>query len=637
VFAGEQAEGAFKFWGDQRLPVGWLWLRRTALWAVVIAAVSAVALLAAWLHVTAQREAPPGAPAALLDRMLGGPPLAPGALGVVTFLVMWPAYGFALGQFCALVWRKSAVAVVVAALTAAGAACLWLPSLLAGGLHPVQVLGVPLLLLAACRLSLWAWVTDRLRTWGSIVRLMAAVSLTSVWVAANFALRVWEAPAAGEPFDLAALKARLGSPEEAKPGVKIREALQALDVQKKAFQGALPPHPLAPANQGPARDFDELAAHVAEEGWGGPDPPFEFWLDQLAAGPWVGDLRQAAAVTPGVLISPLATTTAQDDARQARKAAVLLTALSLRPKARDEDVALDYLVTALALSRHMRHQGPPVAYLEGLEAERVALGGVRQWLARLPKPEALRRALDELARHESATPPATEALAGEYLRFISEWGSTSNRRASGDTEMMILQVPWEAARARRLVATLFAGRRRLAEAGAVPQADDTLLADWMPDGDGPSRERLAGLLGSSWSAASLPVTAPLQRAALLGLCRARAARLQAALVLYQSRHGTAPPSLEALVPALLPELPDDPFARQPFRYRVSRGEPITWPRGLPAGGAFPRDVPAGQAILWSVGPDGTDDGGTSQWDGDAKGPGRDVIFLVPPPAGRRER
>ena len=29
VFSGEQAEGAFKFWGDQRLPVGWLWLRRS--------------------------------------------------------------------------------------------------------------------------------------------------------------------------------------------------------------------------------------------------------------------------------------------------------------------------------------------------------------------------------------------------------------------------------------------------------------------------------------------------------------------------------------------------------------------------------------------------------------------------------
>ena len=37
-------------------------------------------------------------------------------------------------------------------------------------------------------------------------------------------------------------------------------------------------------------------------------------------------------------------------------------------------------------------------------------------------------------------------------------------------------------------------------------------------------------------------------------------------------------------------------------------------------------------LLPGTGPDGSDDGGTRQWDGFApRGPGRDVIFLVPPP------
>jgi hypothetical protein len=146
-----------------------------------------------------------------------------------------------------------------------------------------------------------------------------------------------------------------------------------------------------------------------------------------------------------------------------------------------------------------------------------------------------------------------------------------------------------------------------------------------------TRERLEGLVDSSWLAGTLPVTAPVQRAALLGSCRARGARLQVALALYQCEHGQAAPSLEALVPKVLPDLPDDPYGHEPFRYRVSKGERIAWPRPLAGGGMeFVRDVHAGQGVLWSVGPDGSDDGGTRQWDQGARGgSGRDIIFLVP--------
>ena len=61
---------------------------------------------------------------------------------------------------------------------------------------------------------------------------------------------------------------------------------------------------------------------------------------------------------------------------------------------------------------------------------------------------------------------------------------------------------------------------------------------------------------------------------------------------------------------------------------MSQGEQLAWPRQLAGGGAeFVRQVPKGQGILWSVGPDGNDDGGARQWTNGGRG--QDVIFLVP--------
>jgi hypothetical protein len=93
------------------------------------------------------------------------------------------------------------------------------------------------------------------------------------------------------------------------------------------------------------------------------------------------------------------------------------------------------------------------------------------------------------------------------------------------------------------------------------------------------------------------------------------------------------PNLQALIPRYLPELPLDPFSGKSFHYRVSAGETIFNNVG------FPEEkirVPAGQGIVWSVGPDGQDNGGTKQ---EARSPpldpatskqyGLDLIFLVP--------
>jgi hypothetical protein len=82
-------------------------------------------------------------------------------------------------------------------------------------------------------------------------------------------------------------------------------------------------------------------------------------------------------------------------------------------------------------------------------------------------------------------------------------------------------------------------------------------------------------------------------------------------------------------------VPTDPFSGEPFRYRVSSGEQLKW-RPVPVGGEQEfRDVARGQGVVWSTGPDLTNNGGWKQGDGlslsskDWSRDGLDVIFLVP--------
>jgi hypothetical protein len=153
------------------------------------------------------------------------------------------------------------------------------------------------------------------------------------------------------------------------------------------------------------------------------------------------------------------------------------------------------------------------------------------------------------------------------------------------------------------------------------------------------------------------------------LCRVRAAEIQIALLLFQHRHGRQAKELAELIPEILPELPLDPFSDLPFHYRVSQGEMLQWNQmihgdvrhdwfvddqgmmpmgaagwgapgaGMPAAAgtqapgapeegadeAKPkwrparsgdigthRKVPKGWGVLWSVGPDGVDNGGLKQ-------------------------
>lgn len=67
-----------------------------------------------------------------------------------------------------------------------------------------------------------------------------------------------------------------------------------------------------------------------------------------------------------------------------------------------------------------------------------------------------------------------------------------------------------------------------------------------------------------------------------------------AIEAYEAGHGAPPPSLDALVPEVLPELPMDPLHGLPFGYRLIDSTEDPFKRGY---------------LLYTIGWDQTDDGG----------------------------
>jgi hypothetical protein len=118
------------------------------------------------------------------------------------------------------------------------------------------------------------------------------------------------------------------------------------------------------------------------------------------------------------------------------------------------------------------------------------------------------------------------------------------------------------------------------------------------------------------------------------LVLSRAFEPVAALRIWHLEHdGRYPETLEALVPGLLPVLPRDPMSGQPFLYRRSTGQKLL-PLGLsgypgPITGDTARSQPTrpGQWLLYSVGPNGHDDG--ARFDYETSAAESDLIFPLP--------
>jgi hypothetical protein len=678
VFAGEQAGGAYRFLGDQRLPLGRVWTAKVAVGFGLVAGVALVALSAGVVHVGLAD------PELAFEKWLRLEGFLPWLaeheelvrlMGFGLYFILWLAYGFTLSQLLAVVCQKSAVALVLTLLLCPFLLGLWLPSLVWGGLRAWQVLAVPLFLLAASRLVLGPWVSGRLQGQRAPKILGGCGLLVVAWMGGSFWHRVGEVPDFGEPFDVAAYVASLPSIEKNQAGRLITRAAGEMLAQEQEVDQKTgpPPQPARPREDAAVeaagsantvvKSYGELVWEVLDRGWRDEDRALGRWLDLMFEGEWANHVREAASLPLGIVADPRTMTVAGSHITtlEPHRLAPLFAARALHLQAGgDAGAGLHQLAVILALSRHMRNHATVKDYAAGASVESVALRTLDHWIQKLgPRAELLQKALEELSQHEARIPSTTDNIKAQYLLARNSlaapstwlgWFLGSPRQPTDHflVELMTLssQVPWEQARQTRLLNASFHSRIRLAKApvevkswaardgktgGHLPPS----LERWFADPNGPQasldRERLSQMVADSPLRLILSGWGPIISIEASGLCRLHAARLRLALALYEIREGKPAASLQALIPHDLPELPPDPYSGQLFGYRISRGERLPpLPADLPPdamGQALTPGPPEGvihvvrpgQGILWSVGPDLQDDGGTE--------PDQDWIFL----------
>jgi hypothetical protein len=637
VFLPEQVGGAVRFLGNQRVPLGRVWLVKTFCWLAVAVGVSILIFLGIAVRVTlaAAHGGYLQNTSSLEDWLHRNHILSP-YTPVQLFLTLWLLDGFATGLLLAQVFRKTVVAGLLSLGISAALAAVWVPSLLVGGIHLWQVLGVPVLFLVVSRLLMRPWAADRLYSRRPLLGLVGCGVLVLLWTAGGVAYRVLEVPDVGEPFDVHAFVASLPTPKENEAARlmlaaadELREQEHKLDEEMKPPRKPLFPkkklfqQPAPNASGGIAASTPKLTPSQAyynqawevldKQSWPKGQHGLGRWLDRMFEGQWAKDYRAAAEAPLGMIVDPrsFSFNTRMDRVGTSGEAATLFVVRAYQLQARGEDgPALDQLLTVLGLSRQLRDKSPLMVYLNGTGAEAVALEGFRRWLERLgPNKDLLRRALRELTKHEEQTPPALDCVKVEYfevrnsLRQLPAWLESLGQGRSLEARLLMQawQAPWEKERQRRLVNVFLAQELELTAepsraANFSRMAYDKLIADSQ-----------LKLLLFSWSGR-------LDLATLTSQCEVRAARLQVALALFQIEQGRPAKSLKELVPRYLPAVPQDPFTHKPFHYRISKGEKIAdWQLGdLESGGV--RQVSPGQGVLWCE---------------DSELPGSRRYFLVP--------
>jgi hypothetical protein len=585
----EEHRGTAAFVGEQRLPPGRTWfvklLVRFGIGALALVLLLCPLMIVAMLLLGGDREhfhRNNNLIALLFDDNLLGALATP-----LPFFCGWYVTGFGVGQVCGIVCRPVAKAAAIALVIAAAAVVFWVPSLLAGGLSFWPVLGAPLAALVAGRLIFPALAAGRLRTRRTSSVLAGAVAVGMLCSVAGLAYRAIEVPEPPHPMDVPRFFASLPSHQQNQARAHILHAIQLFSKHRRAVPSQPPkPRNLPIGERLTDEDYDFFTqVHLGiQEGWPHKRPGLDRWMEKMLSSPWFKELREAAQLPLGVLDDPRLYS---DGGRffpisEAGTVAGLVAAHGLwRQSHRDPAAFLQDLRTGLALSRHLRHHANQFSSLEGRIVERTFLRALDGWMKELHgRPELLRQALDELLRHEARNGGDTnDTLVADYLiaqRALEHpravvWQlsrlppQTTQLRAQALTA--IWELPWERERNRRLVQWLHNDREH---APAIVQQSHwrDIVHTW-----GPQYEMSRCQCAADWHI-HLAATA---------------------LCCYQAVNGELPRSLEALVPAYLPNVPTDPYDGHPVRYRVSQGE------ALEAAHGQRRDVAPGQGILWCVG------------------------------------
>ncbi len=486
VWTDEQVSGSFRFLGDQRLPLGRVWITKVGT-RLALAVFAAFLLLLPSLILTGihreqaiSRDQLVPFFADLLHCGLVGPIVPAGV-----HLSLWLLYGFTIGQLCGMLFRKTLVAAVVSVGAVGTLVCLWVPSLLGMGLHFWQIAGVPLALLAASWIVMPAWTADRLLTRGTLVRLGEALLAAGVWTGVALWYRIAEIPDMPDPFNVPEFVARIPPMDKGKndAGLAIRAAWGQVERMSREMHETRTGKPLFPQLHVGGNVFTFSAEIGAVLGRGWPNRPSALgdWLDQQFEEEWYARLKEVADFPLGMVENPKQMTF-DDGLHKWHNLADLNQLLAVRGLQRqangDPRTFVDNLRVSLALSRNLQHLAPPIVVLIGRQAEFIGIqSALHSWLEKLSgHPELLERVRDILLEHEAQLPDGSDAAKVSYLiarnsldfvpdKLIAmEIQDAANRNRTDraeirekeiETAALFWRIPWEYERHQRILRLAF--------------------------------------------------------------------------------------------------------------------------------------------------------------------------------------
>jgi ABC-type transport system involved in multi-copper enzyme maturation permease subunit len=611
VFGPEQAGEQDRFLGAQRLPPGQVWLVKTLFW--LLGAVGMTCLFGLAMFWRLGNSDPHSEDPFLFRTFWRG--------NVALFLTLWVVHGFCVGQFCSLLSRKAVVVGFVGIAFCAFIICLWLPSLVFGGVQYWQIMGVPLFLLIAARMSMWLWYSGRSYTRRHFVGLVCLSLVCAFWLGGSFSYRVAEIPDVGEPFNLQTFEAKVEKAKQSPAGPLIYKGFSGMLTRIKKVDGdwglftkdlylTEKDQDIAHGNTVP-EDISAACGQVFynERGWPTQDSELGPRLDELFAGDWFQDLRAAATMPLGLI-------------RDELSFPVFFPVRALQLQARGDSVgALENLRICLALARQFQNCNPDIGFgrrtfNDALEMEWIALHGFDQWLSAVgPRSDVLRKALKTLIYHEKKLPDPVDNIMADYitvrhylLSSIPPPGYQNLPALPGGPEAYF-RCPWEEARRLRMLNILYLGQMGLAKLSPwewVKMIDRGKFQDKSPDIEWQTKirnSRANEWFPKRWE--NLTTNRVLMDQLRLpewphdfprNLREIRVRQVWIGLMLYQAEEGHAPAKLEDLVPRFMPAVPLDPWLNQPFDYKVSQGEEIE-ERQFASGMPIKLKVDPGQGVL----------------------------------------
>jgi hypothetical protein len=546
----EEQTGPFRFLADQRLPLGILWATRVSLASLVLASV--LLLKATLLFYVAITYRQTMAEMPPFEPI--GLPLLGITIPIASWLLLWPITGFAVGAVVGLLFQKRIVALVVAGGLSAVLGGIWFPSLLLGGLQWWQPLLVPALLLATSRAMMHPWATQR----SQVLPLAVTSGLAVLLTAAAMAFRVYSVPAVPVPDRLESFLAELPKPTEGSE--QIRRACEEVYRRNESLRSVFVDETEQSRLQ---KVFDALGTQWPD------DRELDTWLSETAlAGDWPAELAEARKKPVGMLLDPryVSPFYVPPAVQGAPLAASLLAADGLRAQRRENDPArlVQHLETMLVMARTFDGGQTNFGGITAYRIEQVIYQVVQTWLARLDgRPDLLERVRELLDRHPMPRDDTDYRLA----RYVMAKHELQEPEYVFSAPYLVtlklderarltgaLHLPWERERIdRQLRLMLF---REPAAKNVGPFVDPMAF------------HRLDFL---KYRQLALAIT-----------------RLRIHLRLYELNNRDMPASLDALGI----DIPRDPFGTGPIRYRLEDGE----------------------AVLWSVGPDGEDNDGHNAGD-----------------------